>query len=370
MTTRLRLLLLLARPAVVVLVSLFATIGLAQAGRPDDVVLLVKALSAVLAFLLFAVAVNDLADEAIDRVNLRDARGRPLVAQRATHREMVVVAAGAAVVTFAVSCTLHFPAIVVATAGLLLAAGYSLRPVRLADRGAVASLALPAGYVAVPYLLGVFAVRGYVTANDVLVLLGLYAGFIGRIVLKDFRDVRGDALFGKRTFLIRHGRAATCRVAAVSWVAGASVLLAVRQRTPALVVTYALSVVLTLALLRALAGSTNPHRDEALIGAVAIVGRGLMVTLLAHLAAVGAGWPATTASALVLAVLVLFAGSAWSMAAPAGEPCVVRESGQELSALTATLPACGRPPVACSASCRCSKPAVTGRVPSSPNVSA
>jgi len=35
-----------------------------------------------------------------------------------------------------------------------------LRPVRLADRGALAALVLPAGYVAVPYLVGIFAVRG------------------------------------------------------------------------------------------------------------------------------------------------------------------------------------------------------------------
>jgi hypothetical protein len=39
---------------------------------------------------------------------------------------------------------------------------------------------------------------------------GLYVGFIGRIMLKDFPDVRGDALFGERTFLVRHGWRATC----------------------------------------------------------------------------------------------------------------------------------------------------------------
>ena len=93
---------------------------------------------------------------------------------------------------------------------------------------------LPLGYVAVPYLLGIFAVRSTITPNDLLLLGGLYAGFIGRIVLKDFRDVRGDALFGKRTFLVRHGRRATCIFSAAFLVLGVGVLPFVRDLTVAM----------------------------------------------------------------------------------------------------------------------------------------
>jgi hypothetical protein len=50
-------------------------------------------------------------------------------------------------------------AAVVMAAGLALSAAYSLRPVRVADRGAAASLLLPACYVAVPYLTGVLGAR-------------------------------------------------------------------------------------------------------------------------------------------------------------------------------------------------------------------
>ena len=88
---RLRLIVLLARPAVVVLVGMFAAVGLAQAGRPNDGALLAKALVAVVGSLLFAVAVNDLADERIDRVNLPadtapPARRRHRHARRDDHR--------------------------------------------------------------------------------------------------------------------------------------------------------------------------------------------------------------------------------------------------------------------------------------------
>jgi hypothetical protein len=179
---------------------------------------------------------------------------------------------------------------------------------------AIASLALPAGYVAVPYLLGIFAVRGTLRRADLLLLLGLYSGFIGRIVLKDFRDVRGDALFGKRTFLVRHGREATCAVSAVCWVIGAATVFAVRGHTAVLACVYTGFVVLTLSLLRRLARSSSARNDEALISAIAITGRGVCATLFAHFAMVAAGWSALAYDAVLGALLVQFAGQALHMA--------------------------------------------------------
>ena len=207
--------------------------------------------------MLFAVAVNDLADERIDRVNLPTDARRPLVAGTGTRVEMIIVASTAAVLALGASFLLHWPAPLIVGGGLVFTAAYSLRPVRIADRGVVAPMLLPAGYVAVPYLLGIFAVRGSVTRTDLLLLAGLYSGFIGRIVLKDFRDVRGDALFGKRTFLVRHGRRATCGFSAAFLVFGVSVLPFVRRPSVALVAAYAVFLAITLGLLWTLARSTK-----------------------------------------------------------------------------------------------------------------
>lgn len=77
MTQRIRLLIVMARPAVVILLGLFAATGLAQAGRPDDPLLLFRALLVVAGFLVCSVVVNDFADEAIDRVNLSGDPSRP-----------------------------------------------------------------------------------------------------------------------------------------------------------------------------------------------------------------------------------------------------------------------------------------------------
>jgi 4-hydroxybenzoate polyprenyltransferase len=304
MIRRLRLLVVLARPAVLLLLGLFAATGLAQAGHGRDIGALARVLLVVGAFLLFSVACNDLADEAIDRVNLPGDARRPLVAGSANRREMVRVAAGAAVVALAASGTLHWPGVVVTAAGLACSTIYSLRPVRLADRGALASVTLPACYVAVPYLLGIFAVRSSIRPGDVALLAGLYVGFIGRILLKDFRDVRGDALFGKRTFLVRYGRRWTCGFSAIFWTAGAVLLVAAVPRpSPALVACSAVYLALTLGMLRALSATTSHRHEEALISALAVTGRGLIVSVFAYLSMIDAGWNGT-ATAAVLAGLV------------------------------------------------------------------
>jgi 4-hydroxybenzoate polyprenyltransferase len=228
---------------------------------------------------------------------------------------MRIAAITAAALALAVSALLPWPCIVVAAGGLALSVAYSVRPLRLADRGAVASLLLPACYVSVPYLLGVLAPAGRVRLADLVLLAGLYVGFIGRILLKDFRDVRGDALFGKRTFLVRHGRRATCVFSAACWLGGTLLLLAaVRDPTVALIGGQVLALVLALVLLRVLAATDHPRREEAVISAIAIVGRGMIIMLLAHLAMTNAHWPIGWYSAALAGVALLTIGQALEMA--------------------------------------------------------
>jgi UbiA prenyltransferase family len=183
MTARIRLIVLLGRPAVIALLAMFAVTGLAQGGRSGDPLGLAEVLVTVAGFLLFSVACNDLADEAIDRINLPG--GGPLVTGAVTRPEFTIIGLTAGAVALAASATLGWWALLVTLVGLALSAGYSLRPVRIADRGAVASLLLPACYVAVPYLLGLLAARATIRPGDVVLLSGLYLGFIGRILLKD-----------------------------------------------------------------------------------------------------------------------------------------------------------------------------------------
>jgi 4-hydroxybenzoate polyprenyltransferase len=317
--TRIRLVTVLTRPAVVLLLAMFTATGAAQAGQSQVSVPLALALMCVAGFLLFSVACNDLADEAIDRINLPGKR--PLAAGLLGRREFVVIGGAAGAVALAAGALIGWRAVAVVTAGMAVSAGYSLRPVRLADRGAVASMALPACYVAVPYLLGVLAAGGHPGPGALALLGGLYLGFTGRIVLKDFRDVRGDALFGKRTFLIRHGRVPTCVFSGGCWLAGTIFMLAATRR---ITLPFAAAEVICLAgalvLLRALAADLGGRRDEAIISAIAIVGRAMVLLLLAHLSMRPVGssasgeWTTLWYDVVIAGIALTCAGQAWTMA--------------------------------------------------------
>ncbi len=313
MITRIRLVVLLTRPAVILLLIMFNATGAAEAGPGGNASLLAAPLAAVVGFLLFSVACNDLADEAIDRVNLPGRR--PLAAGLLGRREFAIIGVTAGAGGLAASALLGWRAVVVMAGGMCVSAGYSLRPVRLADRGAVASLVLPGCYVAVPYLLGVLAVDETIHPEALLLLAGLYLGFVGRILLKDFRDVRGDALFGKRTFLVRHGRVPTCVFSACFWMSGTAVILAGTARlTVALAAAEVTCLACALASLRALSADRGARRDESIVAAVAIIGRGMVLLLLAHLSMAAAGWTQIRYDVVIAGLLALTVGQARSMA--------------------------------------------------------
>jgi len=311
---RIRLFVLMVRPAVLLLLVMYLALGLAQAGGGQNPLLLAVPALVIVGFLLFSTALNDLADEAVDRVNLPTDSRRLLVSGARSRRDLGLVAATTGCLTVLAAATLGWQSAAVVVIGMTVSAGYSLPPTRLASRGAAAALLLPACYVAVPYLLGVFATTSAVTPGDLALLAGLYLGFIGRILLKDFRDVRGDALFGKRTFLVRHGRAATCRTSALFWVTGTLVIVATtRSISWTLVVVLGLLLAIAVLLLRQLAVDRGRRRDDALISTLAIVGRGMMLVLLGHLSVVNAGWSAVPSSVLVALLGVLTLGQAHDM---------------------------------------------------------
>ena len=305
--TRLRLLVALCRPSLLLLLGLSALLGIAQAGGIEDPAQAARPMVVVLGFLVASVILNDLVDTAVDTVNVPD---RPLVTGMGSRRELSVIAVGAAAVAVIVAATIAAAALVVVAVGLVLSAAYSLQ---LSRRGVLASLVLPALFVAVPFLVGLSEVRSGVERDDLLLLAGLYLGFMGRIVLKDFRDVAGDTLYGKRTFLVRHGRAATCAFSAVGWTLGPLCLLGVRQLSAALVVVELAFVGAALLLLRSLAADHGHRHDERAISALAIVGRGVVLCVVAHLGMVDAEWPVWASSAMTVALGGLTLGQAWTM---------------------------------------------------------
>jgi 4-hydroxybenzoate polyprenyltransferase len=114
----------------------------------------------------------------------------------------------------------------------------------------------------------------------------LYVGFIGRILLKDFRDVVGDAMFGKRTFLVRHGRRATCALSVGCWTLGTALLVgATPARSTVFVVAECTLSAAAIALVVRLARPLSHRTEERVISAVAILGRTVLTVLFFHLSA-------------------------------------------------------------------------------------
>jgi len=301
-----RLFVMMVRPPVAVALFGFAGLGMAQAGGRDpshEGLGLVAVLVVVAAWFVHATVLNDLGDEDIDRVNLADARGRPLVSGDATRDELRTLGRVCGLVALVVGAALDWRVALVVAAGLALGAAYSVRPVRLSDRGVVASLALPAGYVCLPYLTGTLAVdRAGLDRQGLVLLAGLYVVFIGRILLKDFRDVEGDARFGKQTFLLRHGRRATCRLSAACWIVGSATVLLLAPARSLLVALFAAYLGAALYGLHLLEHTDGRASEQVTVGAIARMGLAMVVTLTAHYSLGGSG-----TAVVVLAIGAFFA---------------------------------------------------------------
>lgn len=179
---------------------------------------LVAAILAIACWYINATTVNDLADVEIDKVNLKNDPDRPLVNGQANQRQLIVIAVGCGLAALALAALLGWAAGVAMFLLLGFNLAYSLAPLKLSARGGLALALLPLGYVALTMLLGAAATGLQFTKLGAgLWLLALcYLQFVARLSLKDYRDVVGDRLHGKRTFLLRHGSSKVILLALVS----------------------------------------------------------------------------------------------------------------------------------------------------------
>ena len=161
-------------------------------------------------------ALNDMADIEIDKINLKGNKERPLVVRSASLNTVKYVAGGSAVLALVISALMSFYHLIICAALLVLNQFYSNKPARVSRRGGLAPLLLPIGYVLLPFSLGYLSITDKISSAGLLVLAGLYLHFLGRIILKDYRDIKGDKTFGKKTFLINHGNRAVCTASGLS----------------------------------------------------------------------------------------------------------------------------------------------------------
>jgi len=151
-----------------------------------------------------ATAINDLTDEATDKINLAHDMSRPLIAGSGSRRQVQVIAVLAAGICLFTAFIVAPWLALVAAVMLALNLVYSVPPMRLSSRGALAQGLLPLEYCAFPALV-VSGLLGRISVGFALAIATMWLIFTGRLFLKDIRDESGDRATGKLTFTVRHG---------------------------------------------------------------------------------------------------------------------------------------------------------------------
>jgi 4-hydroxybenzoate polyprenyltransferase len=186
-----------------------------------------------------------LADEEIDKINLKNDKERPLIDSSNNRSAVKKIYYSSSLLVLLVCAFFGFKALILGALMLVLNYIYSMPPIKVSYRGIWAPITLPLGYVFYPYLLGFFASAAEWQNKYLVLLMGLYFAFVGRIFLKDYRDIKGDKKFGKLTFLVRHGNKATALASAIFWLLGATLVGLYFKNYPAfagIVLIFALAV--------------------------------------------------------------------------------------------------------------------------------
>jgi 4-hydroxybenzoate polyprenyltransferase len=295
------------RYRVAVMILLFMLLGSAWHGglRTLDAPVLLVALALASSYVC-ATSVNDISDREIDKINHPGDDGRPLVTGAARTGDLWTLFGVSSVLAVALSLTVSLTAAGIMTLSVAIGVLYSLPPARLSYRSFLAPLTLGVAYVGIPYWVGVVAIGDGLRIWDLHLLAALFLLFAGRIILKDFRDREGDALYGKPTFLLRYGKRATCLASLLAVCAGDAFLVASLADKLWLAGVLQLYVVGVVIMLHGLY-RTDDRKDEQLsIGVGAKLGNGLLTTLLGCLVLANQQAPWATQVVFGFALTVLY----------------------------------------------------------------
>jgi len=267
-----------ARLRVTIMLWAIAFIGSASSGDITFKTLL--SLIILILWYIHATTVNDYADYEIDKINLDASTDRPLLNGKLRIRQLWLLHIFGGVAVLGLSIQYGRNALLLTLFMLLINYSYSLKPVRLSDRGIIAQLVLAFSYVYYPLALGFWSNEG--TDFPWLISFSIFLAFMARMLLKDFRDVKGDKKHNKLTFLLRHGAKKTVIVSYICWLLSAAII-GVTISIPGIYLVLILAICEVSILLRVLGNSNNYNEQQASITFIAKTANGLIVVLLTYL---------------------------------------------------------------------------------------
>ncbi len=253
-----------------------------------------------------AKCLNDVFDLDVDRINHPGAPDRPLVSGAATPRQLITVSVVAAAVALIAGASVGSGGAALVAASLVLNIAYSAPPIRLCARPLAAPIVLGFAYVVLPYGIGLAASGLPPSQLDASVKACFVVLFMGRMLLKDFRDKQGDAAFGKRTFLLTYGKSPTLALTLGCIVVGDALLVTVAPPNPWLILvleSYFAGIAFQLYRLW-VADESLAERLAIALGAR--MGNAVVLTLLGFLLLDASGAPAAEQAVFVVAVGGMF----------------------------------------------------------------
>jgi len=255
-------------------------VGAAAGGGLD--IKIVAGLLMMIAFTVHANSINDYADREIDAINLQGAGDRPLVSGDISNRQFWLIHAVSVAATLALSAFFGWRGIGLSAIVLLIDYAYSIRPLRITDRTFLSPVLLAITYTYYSFTVGFWAVPNP-PAYPWLLTAGLCLGFMARLLLKDFRDVKGDQQHGKLTFLLRFGPRVTTVVSGLLWILSMLLVAAATSYAYGVVLSLIVGALLVWCWLYKLARSPRIHEQEQIVAVIARVGNGAILVILAHL---------------------------------------------------------------------------------------
>ena len=267
------------RVAIMLILFLLLSLSLHQKLTTNLAIIILGCISLALSY-VSATSINDIADARIDAINHPKSIGRPLITGEAKKSDLIILFSLASIGALIFALFINWWALLIIGCSILINVLYSLPPIRLSYRTFLAPIILGVAYVGLPFMLGIVISKSSLNLNNLLWILGLYIMFIGRIILKDFRDRKGDSKFHKPTFLLKYGKTATCVFSYIAIIIGGSLLIAITYKKIWLSIIIALYIISIIIMLRRLQLSPEGEQEQLSIGVGAKMGNGLLITLL------------------------------------------------------------------------------------------
>lgn len=267
------------RPRILVTCYAIAFLGAAVSGS-----ITFKTISIIVILILWyihAASANDYSDRYIDAINLKNPTDRPLITQDASYSKLWLVHYVAGLLAVFLSAFYGFGAIVFTIGMLVLDYAYSIKPIRISDRGILSQFLLAFAYVYYPFTLGFWSSNSG-NAYPWLLSLGIYLAFVARLLLKDFRDVKGDKKHGKMTFVLRHGVVATCKASALFWLVALAIVAYATSFSLGLSIVLIVGLVQASTFLNMLARSSSIRGHESMVALIAKTANITLITILIY----------------------------------------------------------------------------------------